>query len=287
MGAVTGAVFGFGCALIAWTWFEPDWRRAPRRRAARRHPLTGLLASAGVSGIAPWQLTGFCVLMFCASALVMLAISGVVAIGVLFGLMAGATPVAVLRGRAARRRREHAALWPDAVDNLTSAVRAGLSLPDALIQLGERGPEGLRESFIQFGHDYQSSGRFHQSLDLLKERLADPTGDRVVEALRIARDVGGGDLGRLLRSLSGFLRDDQRTRGEIEARQSWAVTGARLAVAAPWIVLLLMCFQGEVIERFATPTGLLVLGGGAGTCVIAYRLMMWIGRLPGERRILA
>jgi tight adherence protein B len=238
-------------------------------------------------GIAPWKFVVFCVSVFLAGAVVMLAVSGVVAIGLLFGLMAGASPVAILRGRAARRRREYGALWPDAVDNLTSAVRAGLSLPDALMQLGERGPEGLREPFVQFGHDYQSSGRFDQSLNLLKDRLADPTGDRVVEALRIARDVGGGDLGRVLRSLSGFLRDDQRTRGEIEARQSWTVTGARLAVAAPWTVLLLMCFQGDVISRFAAPTGLIVLGGGAVTCIVAYRLMMWIGRLPAERRILA
>jgi hypothetical protein len=29
-------------------------------------------------------------------------------------------------------------LWPDAVDNLASAVRAGLSLPEALTQLGQR-----------------------------------------------------------------------------------------------------------------------------------------------------
>lgn len=287
MGALTGCIFGVGCALIAWAWRDPGWRRTRRPRTQRRDPVAGLLASAGVVGVAPWQLIGFCVLLFVGTLVVMLAVSGVAAIGALFGLMAGSTPIVVLRGRAARRRREHAALWPDAVDNLTSAVRAGLSLPDALIQLGERGPGGLRESFVQFGHDYQSSGRFHQSLDLLKDRLADPTGDRVVEALRIARDVGGGDLGRVLRSLSGFLRDDQRTRGEIESRQSWTVTGARLAVAAPWIVLLLMCFQGDVIRRFATPTGLIVLGGGAITCVIAYRLMIWIGRLPVERRILA
>lgn len=287
MGALIGCAFGVGCALIGWAWFEPGWRPSPRRRTARRDPVAALLTSAGVVGVASWQLVVCCVLMFLAGAAVMLATSGVAAIGLLFGLMAGATPVAVLRGRAARRRREYAALWPDAADNLTSAVRAGLSLPDALIQLGERGPENLREPFVQFGHDYQSSGRFHQSLDLLKDRLADPTGDRVVEALRIARDVGGGDLGRVLRSLSGFLRDDQRTRGEIEARQSWTVTGARLAVAAPWTVLLLMCFQGDVIQRFATSTGLVVLGGGAAICVIAYRLMMWIGRLPTERRILA
>jgi tight adherence protein B len=121
----------------------------------------------------------------------------------------------------------------------------------------------------------------------LKARLADPVGDRVVEALRIAREVGGGDLGRMLRSLSSFLREDLRTRGELESRQSWTVNGARLAVAAPWLVLLLMCLQGDVIERFATGTGLVVLATGAILCLAAYRIMMWIGRLPAERRILA
>ena len=287
MGALIGCLVGLALALFAWVWLEPQWRPAPRAPRRRRDPVADLLAGAGVTGVAPWQLVVLCALSFVVGAFLMLAASGVAAIGVIFGLMAGALPVTVLRGRAARRRRQHAALWPDAVDNLTSAVRAGLSLPDALIQLGERGPEGLREPFVQFGRDYQSSGRFHQSLDRLKDRLADPTGDRVVEALRIARDVGGGDLGRVLRSLSGFLRDDQRTRGEIEARQSWTVAGARLAVSAPWLVLLLMCFQDDVIQRFATPTGLLVLGGGAVACLVAYRLMMWLGRLPTERRILA
>ena len=48
------------------------------------------------------------------------------------------------------------------------------------------------------------TGRFADSLERLKERLSDPVGDRVIEGLRIAREVGGGELGRLLRSLSGY-----------------------------------------------------------------------------------
>ncbi|MBD8607801.1 type II secretion system F family protein [Aeromicrobium sp. CFBP 8757] len=286
MGALTGFMAGLGLLLVAWTITDPHWR--PTRRK-RRGPgrLADLLARAGVQGIAPAQVVGLCAVAFVITAVVMTGVSGVAAIGLVFGLMAAGSPVAILRGRAQRRLREHAAVWPDAVDNLTSAVRAGLSLPEALIQLGERGPEGLRDAFVQFGRDYQATGRFHESLDLLKDRLADPVGDRVVEALRIAREVGGGDLGRMLRSLSGFLRDDLRTRGELESRQSWTVNGARLAVAAPWLVLLLMCLQGEVVQRFATGVGLVVLVTGAGLCVTAYRLMMWIGRLPTERRILA
>ena len=136
-------------------------------------------------------------------------------------------------------------MWPEAVDNLASAVRAGLSLPDAVAALGTSGPRRCAHDFGQFALDYQVTGRFGECLDRLKDRLADPVGDRVIEGLRLAREVGGGDLGRLLRNLSGFLRDDARTRSELESRQAWTVNGARLAVAAPWIVLLLMSFQTD------------------------------------------
>ncbi len=49
----------------------------------------------------------------------------------------------------------------------------------------------------------------------------------------------------------------------------------------------MMSFQSEVIHRYASGTGVLVLGIGAGLCLVAYRLMMRIGRLPVERRILS
>src|SRR5690606_12247686 len=180
-----------------------------------------------------------------------------------------------------------AQVWPEAVDNLSSAVRAGMSLPDGLISLATTGPEPLREAFAQFGIDYHVSGRFGESLDRLKERLADPVGDRMVEGLRVAREVGGGDLGRLLRNLSHYLREEARTRSELEARQAWTVNGARLAVSAPWVVLLIMSFQSDVITRYSSATGVLVLGVGAAACLGAYALMTRIGRLPVERRILA
>src|SRR5699024_3476096 len=149
--------------------------------------------------------------------LAVLVISGVIAIAAIAAAFAAYLPIALLRARVRRRSREMAECWPEAVDDLASAVRAGMSLAEALAQLGERGPEPLRAPFTRFANDYQSSGRFSTSLDRLKERLADPVGDRVVEALRIAREVGGGDLGRMLRSLSGFLRDDARTRSELES----------------------------------------------------------------------
>jgi tight adherence protein B len=257
------------------------------RTAARNAGLRRLLGRAGLDAVTPAGVVALCgALALLAFGLVQ-ALSRTVPIAVVFAAMAAYLPIAVLRQRAARRQREFAEVWPDAVDNLASAVRAGLSLPDAVSALGTSGPEALRAPFARFTLDYQVSGRFGESLDHLKERLADPVGDRVVEGLRVAREVGGGDLGRLLRNMSGFLRDDARTRSELESRQAWTVNGARLAVAAPWVVLLLMSFQTTVIQRYSSPAGIVILAGGAAACVGAYRLMMRIGRLPVERRILS
>lgn len=283
MGALVGLGVGLGLLLVWSAFFVP---RAPKAETREPGRVTLLLARAGLGHVSATSFVALCGVLGVATALVLQVVSRTAPIALVFGLMAAYLPVAVVTARARRRQREFADVWPDAVDNLASAVRAGLSLPDALAGLAVRGPEPLRPAFDAFALDYQVTGRFSDCLDRLKERLADPVGDRVVEGLRIAREVGGGELGRLLRNLSGYLRDDARLRSEMESRQAWTVNGARLAVAAPWVVLLMMSFQGEVIRRYASPTGTLVLVGGAATCLVAYRLMMRIGRLPTERRIL-
>lgn len=282
MGALVGLGVGVGLLLV-WSAFAVPRDPAPRR-ASR---LDRLLVSAGLVQVRPGSFIGLCVICGVAVLVVAQIASRTLPVAFAFAVMGGYLPVALVRGRARRRQREFAEVWPEAVDNLASAVRAGMSLPEALTALSVRGPEPLRPAFAAFGIDYQVSGRYFDALDRLKESLADPVGDRVVEGLRIAREVGGGDLGRVLRGLSGYLRDDARTRSELEARQSWTVNGARLAVAAPWLVLLLLCFQPEVIHRYATGAGVVVLVVGAGVCVACYRLMLRIGRLPTERRILS
>ncbi|MDQ6933892.1 MAG: type II secretion system F family protein [Actinomycetota bacterium] len=285
MGVLVGLGVGAGLLLI-WSAFAVPLRpRSQERRSGGR--VRRLLAESGLGEV---SVVGFAVLCVVCAAVATVAVqvaSRTAPVALCFGLIGGYLPVAVLRGRVRRRQRELAEVWPEAVDNLASAVRAGLALPEALSALAVRGPEPLREAFGGFSLDYQVSGRFSESLDRLKDRLADPVGDRVVEGLRVAREVGGGDLGRLLRSLSGHLRDDARTRSELEARQAWSVNGARLAVAAPWLVLLLLSFQHDVIRRYATGGGVVVLGVGAAACFAAYRIMMRIGRLPTERRILS
>jgi tight adherence protein B len=284
VGALLGLGVGIGLMLIWSAFFVP---RRPGRVGRPTGRAVRLLARAGLGDVSPAGFGIVCVVTGVLTAVVVQVVSGTPPVAIVFGVIGAYLPVGIVSGRARRRQREFSAVWPEAVDNLASAVRAGLSLPDALSALAVRGPEPLRAAFDAFALDYQVTGRFGESLDRLKDRLADPVGDRVVEGLRIAREVGGGELGRLLRNLSGYLRDEAHTRSELEARQAWAVNGARLAVAAPWVVLLLMSVQSDVIRRYASPAGTAILVVGAAACLVAYRAMMRIGRLPVERRILS
>jgi tight adherence protein B len=286
MGALLGLMFGVGLLLV-WRWWRvPAPGRAERRGVGVRRRIADMIAEAGIEAVTPRQLLGTCAGIGLSVALVFVVISRTWPVALAFGAFAAYAPVALLRHRVRQRRSELRDVWPDAVDNLASAVRAGLSLPEALTQLGVRGPEALRRPFARFGEDYRATGRFCQCLDRLKDRLADPTGDRICESLRIAREVGGSDLGRLLRTLSSFLREDGRTRAELETRQGWVVNAARLAVAAPWLLLGLLSLQTESVRAYNAAGGWVVLAVGAATCLIAYRLMLRVGRLPEDGRVL-
>jgi tight adherence protein B len=285
MGALLGLLLGLGLFLM----WRSGPRRPPPRTAGRRswHDRTAeLLTQAGIEAVTPAQLAAVSVTLSVAAFLLVLAVSLSGPIALAFSSFTSLAPVSLVRWRQRQRAAELRELWPEVADNLASGVRAGLSLPEALTQIGVRGPEPLRRPFQRFGADYRATGRFNDCLDRLKANLADPVGDRIVESLRMAREVGGTDLGRLLRTLSAFLREDARTRAELETRQGWTVNAARLAVAAPWMLLALLALRPEAVRAYNTATGGLVLLIGGGLSVVAYRMMKRIARLPAEQRVL-
>lgn len=286
MGTFVGLVLGAGLLLI-WLacWSEPEQRPSHRRQSTNDR-IRDLLAQAGMPTIAPAGLAAVSLGFGIVICLVNLGLTGAPTIAFCFAAMATAAPTLLVRARARTRRKQLRAVWPEVVDDLVSAIRAGLALPDALIGLATRGPEELRSDFRNFADDYRATGNFADALETLKARLADPVADRLVEALRITREVGGTDLVRLLRTLAQLLREDLRTRGEMEARQSWTVNGARLATAAPWIVLLLLSGRPETAAAFNSPAGAAVLLIGAAGSAAAYWLMLRLGRLPEEARVL-
>lgn len=282
MTVLLGLLLGAGLVLIASGWLWPRSARASRRQSGEG--MRTRLVQAGLGNVRVAVFVIVSIVLAVSAAAVAAVLLPVPALAVAAGGVAGFAPTLVVTGRARRRRRALRAAWPDLVDHLVSSIRSGQSLMDAVAGLAEVGPVEFRASFAAFAQVAASTGNLGVALDDLKERMADPVADRIVETLRISRDVGGTELPTLLRSLSAYLRQDGALRSEVEARQSWVLNAARLGVAAPWIVLLLLASRPETAAAYNSSAGLTLLGVGLGVTVVAYRVMVRLGRLPEERR---
>lgn len=282
MTLLVGAVLAAGVLLSVSPWLWPTRRSTSQE--SRRGPLSRALAEAGLGATRPRTLLAVMLAAaFGAGAAAWLLTSIPVLAALAFGA-GGIAPVVALRARRLRLRRARRQVWPDVCDLLIASIRVGLSLPDAVASLAESAPEMMRPAFTAFARDLRATGRFESSLNRLKNALADPIADRIIETLRMARQVGGTELGGVLRALSASVRADAALRGEVEARQSWIRGAAVLGAIAPWVILGLLVMRPEGAEAYGTPEGMAVICGGALISVVAYRIMIRIGRLPEPGR---
>lgn len=279
-----GACLGAGLLLI---WMSL-WQRRSGSRMQRRwvRELDDMLTGAGFPRLHPGHLLLLSVVAFVVVFVISTVLTGSWAIAVCFGLFASWLPHRFLQHRARSRQVMRRELWPETLDHLNSGVRAGLSLPEALSSLAHRGPEPLRPLFEVFAEEYRASGSFALALERFRQVSADPVADRIVVALSVTRQVGGSDLGTMLRALAQFVRDDARTRNELSARQQWTVNGARLAVAAPWVVLAFLSTRPETAAAYNSRIGMILLAAGFVVSLLAYQAMKRIGRLPAEPRVI-
>lgn len=283
MTIAAGLLLGAGLLLVASPWLWP--RTAPA--APRRPLLDGMrqrLAQAGLGRVAVGVPLALSVLTGLAAGAVVLAFAPVPALALGAAAVGAALPIAVLSARARSLRRALRAAWPDLVDHLVSGIRAGRPLAEAVGALAEVGPAETRVAFRTFERRALGSGNLASALDGLKSDLADPTADRIVETLKMAREVGGSELPTILRTLAASLRADAAVRSEVEARQSWVRGAARLGVVAPWVVLLLLASRPEAAAAYNSPPGVVLLAVGLAVTVLAYRIMIALGRLPEDRR---
>jgi tight adherence protein B len=256
-----------------------------RRPIAVLTRLDQLTQAAGFMHLSGILLLALCVTTFSITFIALAGITRSLVIAIALASVVATTPFTIVARRARRKRGSLRAAWPDAIATLIASVRAGVSLPEACLSLVERGPDETRSGFAAFASAYRSSGSFRAGLERLKEEMADPVADRVAAALSLAQEVGGTDLVRVLRTLGDFVREDVRVRREIEARWSWTLTAARLAAAAPWVVLGLMATRPEAARAYTSASGALVIVMGGAATFVGYKLMLRAARLPEERRL--
>ncbi|TYL50509.1 type II secretion system F family protein [Agromyces mariniharenae] len=283
MSLILGGVLGLGVLLVLSPWLWPARATATSRRRAFDSSRDAL-ALAGLGGVSIPVVAIVCLLLALVGGALAQAVFHVPILTAVAAVLGAALVPMVVNARAVRRRAANREVWPDVVDHLVASVRAGMSLPDSVAALAELGPAVTRPAFAEFEADFGRSGNFGQCIDRLKSTLADPTADRILETLRMAREVGGSDVTAVLRGLAGYLREDAAVRSEVVARQSWIRNAARLGVAAPWLLLLVLASRQETLVAYDSTAGSVLIVVGVVVTFVAYRAMIALGRLPEERR---
>lgn len=284
MTLLLACTLALGVLLVASPLLWPTTQRQVREPFGPARALRERLRQSGVRTVSLPVFAIVSVVIGVACGAAVFALVPVVPLAVVAAISAMSIPSVVIGMRARSHRKAYRAIWPEVVDHLVSATRSGIALPDGVAALAHIGPAPTRDAFTSFESEYAATGHFGRSLDELKEHLSDPTADRILETLRMSREVGGSELPSVLRALAAHLRQEAAIRGEVEARQSWVMNAARLGAIAPWVILLLLSSRPEASAAYNSPTGAAVILGGLISTFIAYRMMIALARLPEERR---
>lgn len=184
------------------------------------------------------------------------------------------------------RRRRMAKLWPEVIDSVHSAVVSGLSLSDAFDDLAIEGPKPVRHHFRDLTNSLDSGIAMESAIDFLKSNIGEVHADKFCEILRLSNESGAETLAFSLAQQSQNLRSDLTLAGQLEAKQSWVVGTAKIAVAAPWIVVALLSVRSENAQVYNSAGGMQILFVGFIICVVAYRLVNSLGMIPNQPRSL-
>jgi tight adherence protein B len=276
-------MFGTGVYLIY------EGFTSPRPQSVRPRtfgPVGRVMDRSGIQGATPRDVL---LVSATSAALVGIVVHLVLGWGVL-SLVAGGlgavAPLAYLIRRHDRRRAEVQEAMVEAIGQLRDAIRAGLSVPEALIGLARGGPSVLRPEMTTLVREMRLMG-FESAVGAMQERLADPVFDVVAASLLLNDRLGGRNVSQVLDRLVHATRAQLRIQDELRALQARNVLSARIVAAVPIVVLIVIRqLNPAYLSIFNEWSGQLLLAGCLLSILVGYACMRWMMRLPTERRVL-
>lgn len=261
----------------------------PRINLSRRRPgagLEGWLRQAGLDDVDRGEFVAVVVTLFGAGGVAGYAMFGAAMPAAAIATFTASFPIAAYRHRRQVRRERALEAWPRMIEEIrlqTSSL--GRSIPQALFEVGARGPEELRSPFAAAHREWLLTTDLERTLAELKRSLADPTADMACETLLIAHELGGTDLDRRLEALADDRRQDVQGRKDARSRQA----GARFARIFVLAVPAGMAFAGMSIGSgrgaYQSPAGQLAVLVALALVVACWFWAGHVMRLPAPRRV--
>jgi len=203
MALVSAIVAGTGTHLL---WTDAHGQRAllPARRepATPRGRFQKWLVQAGLDDIDAREFVGVMAALFILSAACADAVFGGLLPAFVCGAFTATFPPRRIGAAAPLAWPRPRGAWPRMIEEPHPHRVVGPVDPQALFEVGRRGPVELGPAFAAAQREWLLSTDFGRTLKVLKDRLADPTADAACETLLIANDLGGVDLDRRLTALA-------------------------------------------------------------------------------------
>ncbi len=243
------------------------------------------LAQAGLK-VTPLQFTLGSVGVGILALLGLLGLSGVWAVALPPSALVALGPRLYFARVRNRRLSEVRRAWPDGIRDVIGAVSSGMSVQRALENLARSGPAPLREAFGRFPVLARAMGVI-PALGAIKEDLADPTSDRVIEVLMIAHERGGPLIPEILRDLADSTSMDLAATEEEQTEALEQRINARVVFMLPWLVLVALTFRpGPFRAFYSSPAGMAVVAVGAALSLFGIGIITRLSRPRDEPRVL-
>ncbi|HEX6301466.1 MAG TPA: type II secretion system F family protein [Acidimicrobiia bacterium] len=269
--AATATAMGLICYLLV---------TRPRRPTRRRTTTT----APGLD-VTPVQFWGTVIAAAAITYLIVYALTGLIAVSLVPAVVVATLPKAHFARKRGQRLAAVQESWPDGLRDLLSSVRSGASLPTAVENLAMFGPEPLREAFQGFDIYSRSLGVV-PALEVVKDDLADPTSDRVIEVLILAYERGGAVVPEILEDLAEATTRDLWTMEQVRTDALEQKINSRVVFVLPWIVLVAMTARsGAFREFYSSPAGLVVVGIGGVMSLLGVAIASRLGAQPSEPRV--
>ena len=194
--------------------------------------------------------------------LLLLLGGGSVLLGVI-GLVVGVVgPWVYLGFRRTRRRKAFNAALPDALQLMSGALEAGLSLSQAADTIVKEGIEPIASEFRRALVETRLGVNLEDALDGVAERLVSEDLGWVVMAIRIQRPIGG-NLAELLGTVAATMREREYMRRQVAALAAEGKLSAWVLGGLPpaFLLYLLVSNRDYVMPLFTTSMGLMMLVG--------------------------
>ena len=288
---VIAAIAGYGTLLLVtaifygWRGLRPGPPTPPTVGLAPR-PLESWLAEAGLADVRVREFVTMTAIAFLAIATLMYAFFGGIVPALTAGAFAAGIPIASSRRRRSVRIAAAQEAWPRMIEEIRVLTGSlGRSIPQALFDVGARGPEQLRPAFDSAQREWLLSTDFGRTVAVLKTQLADPTADAALETLVVAQQLGGASLDRRLEALAEDRRVDVQGRKDARAKQAGVRFARRFVVVVPVGMALVGLQIGDGRAAYETPAGQAATMAAIASIVACWIWSARLLRVPAERRV--